>query len=271
MPTAASNDQTYRSLPCPNGWRLSAGRCERRRAVSSSTSVTGSPPEWAASDSSAADPVNRPASALRTAMPTLAARASTTVSTLSEDTYEAEDSAMSSEDGRGLGPGQRPAVPGERAATRTLQSTALDEPAGVDRRAAQVADQPGDHPLGRVVVPGEEERERFGVFAQRTQGRDRQVVERLDHPCPGQVAGDHLAGGTATEGENVLPPGAAPGVRGIDDDLPGQRTDPGDRIWQLCPPHREDDHVRAGQLRRGDRRRPPSQLGDQVGQRLPAA
>jgi hypothetical protein len=84
MPTAASSDQKYLSLPCPNGCARSAGRAERRSAVSSSTSVTESPTEWAASDSSAAEPVNSPANAFNAAMPTLAARASRTVSRLSD-------------------------------------------------------------------------------------------------------------------------------------------------------------------------------------------
>src|SRR6266511_3458485 len=84
MPTAASRDQKYRSLPYPNGWRRSAGRWERRSAVSKSTSVTESPTEWAASDSSAADPVSSPANAFSTAMPTLAASASRTVRRLSD-------------------------------------------------------------------------------------------------------------------------------------------------------------------------------------------
>src|SRR4051812_31808529 len=84
MPTAASSDQTYRSLPCPNGWALSAGRTDRRNAVSRSTSVTESPTEWAASDSSAADPVNSPAIVLSTAIPTFAASARRTVTELSE-------------------------------------------------------------------------------------------------------------------------------------------------------------------------------------------
>src|SRR2546423_1406452 len=147
MPTAASSDQTYRSLPCPNGCCLSPGRRERRNAVSSSTSVTESPTECAASDSSAADPVNRPAKALSTAMPTLAASARRTVTTLSSaenatvaaaggagDEAEAACSGMADagEDRLRLRHGQRAAVAGERAA-RTLQAPAVDQPAGLGR------------------------------------------------------------------------------------------------------------------------------------------
>src|SRR5882757_11023269 len=111
IPTAASKDQKYRSLPWPNGWRRSAGRRDRRSAVSSSTSVTESPTECADSDSSAAEPVTRPANALSTAMPTLAANASTTVTTLSDEPRSgwaegtdvaAEDSGMGGEDRFGL-------------------------------------------------------------------------------------------------------------------------------------------------------------------------
>src|SRR5438270_6197708 len=176
MPTAASSDQTYRSLPCPNGCCLSAGRRERRNAVSRSTSVTESPTECAAADSSAADPVNRPANALSTAMPTLAASASRTVAALSPapgcsaggagDEAGAACSGMADagEDRLRLRHGQRAAVAGARAAAGPLQAPAVDQPAGVDRRPAQVADQPGDHRLGLVVVPGVEERQRFGVL-----------------------------------------------------------------------------------------------------------
>src|SRR5690348_16884391 len=92
MPTAASSDQTYRSLPCPNGCALSAGRRDRRSAVSRSTSVTESPTECAASDSSAADPVTRPAIALSTAMPTFAASARSTVTELSDGAGPADGS-----------------------------------------------------------------------------------------------------------------------------------------------------------------------------------
>src|SRR2546425_11575862 len=121
MPTAASSDQKYRSLPCPNGCSLSAGRLDRRSAVSSSTSVTESPTECAASDSSAADPVNTPAIALSTAMPTLTASASTTVTELSA---EGAGSAMADvgEDRLRLAHRQRAAVPGERSAARTLKA-----------------------------------------------------------------------------------------------------------------------------------------------------
>src|SRR4051812_46159869 len=129
MPTAASSDQTYRSLPCPNGCALSAGRRDRRSAVRSSSSVTESPTEWAASDSSAADPVNSPAIVLSTAMPALAASASRTVAELSDvpvpadgpgaaagaDDAEADGSATADvhEDGLRLLHRQRAAVPGE--------------------------------------------------------------------------------------------------------------------------------------------------------------
>src|SRR2546421_8939622 len=141
MPTAASSDQKYRSLPCPNGCRRSAGRRDRRSAVSSSTSVTESPTEWAASDSSAADPVSSPASALSTAMPTLTASATRTVPTLSAGAGSAI--AVAGEDRLRLGPRERVVVPGQYPA-RAGPPAALDQPAGVDRRPAQVADQPGD-------------------------------------------------------------------------------------------------------------------------------
>src|SRR2546423_5461595 len=177
MPTAASNDQTYRSLPCPNGCCLSAGRRERRNAVSSSTSVTESPTECAASDSSAADPVNRPAKALSTAMPTLAASARRTVTTLSSAAGEAACSGMADagEDRLRLRHGQRAAVAGERAAAGTLQAPAVDQPAGVDRRPAEIADEPRDHRLGLGVVPSVEERQRLRALPPRADGPGRQA------------------------------------------------------------------------------------------------
>src|SRR6266571_5237775 len=262
MPTAASSDQKYRSLPCPNGCSLSAGRLDRRSAVSSSTSVTESPTECAASDSSAADPVNRPASAFSTAMPTLTASASTTVRTLSEDC-----SGMAGEDRLRFGTGQRMAVPGEHAAGTPLPG-ALDKPAGVDGYTAEVADETGDHRLGGRVVAGEEERERFGVLVQRAQPRNQQVVERLDQPGTRYQLGDHLAGRAAAEVDELV---VHEVVGGVDDDLPGERPDQRDRRRELRPPGREHHEVRVAQLRRGDRGSARTERRDEVGQRVRAA
>src|SRR5437764_7498761 len=158
MPTAASNDQKYRSLPCPKGCALSAGRRDRRSAVSSSTSVTESPTECADSDSSAADPVNSPASALRIAMPTLTTSAITTVRRLSEGC----SSGMAGQQCLRLGPRQRMVVSGEYPAGRPLLR-AFDEAAGVDRYRAEIPDQAGHDGLRGRVISGEVQRERFGV------------------------------------------------------------------------------------------------------------
>src|SRR5262249_57816653 len=78
----ASSDQKKRSLPYPKGCTGSAGRVDRRSAVSSSNSVDVSPAECAASDSSAADPDSSPATSFITPTAALASSAGSTVKTL---------------------------------------------------------------------------------------------------------------------------------------------------------------------------------------------
>ena len=83
VPVAASRAHRYAALPCPNGWSASAGRDPRRSATKSSTSVSVSAKECAASESTAADPLSTPATALATAMARLARPATMTVPVLS--------------------------------------------------------------------------------------------------------------------------------------------------------------------------------------------
>jgi len=81
-PRAANSDQTYASRPWPNGCCGSAGRCERRLAMSRKTSLPASAQECAASASSEAEPVMTAAADLASAMSRLAANATTTVTKL---------------------------------------------------------------------------------------------------------------------------------------------------------------------------------------------
>src|SRR5438067_952490 len=265
MPTAASNDQKYRSLPCPNGCCRSAGGRGRRGAVSSRTSVTESPTECAASDSSAAEPVNRPASVFMTAMPTLTASATSTVTTLSG--CDVDWSAMAGEERLRLGTGERVVVSGQHTAGGP-PAGAFDEAAVVDGYPAKVADQAGDHRLGGRVVTGEVQRQRFGAVVQSTQPPDQQMVERLDEPGSGYQFGHHLAGPARADVDELVVDEV---VGGVDDDLAGERADPGERLGKLVPPGRQDHDVGAGEFGWGDRRRGRAERGDQVGQRRRAA
>src|SRR5689334_11675596 len=83
VPVAASRAHRYADFPCPNGWSSSGGRDPRRSATKSSTSVSVSATECAASASTAAEPLSTPATALASAMATFARPATTTVLVLS--------------------------------------------------------------------------------------------------------------------------------------------------------------------------------------------
>src|SRR5205085_230495 len=122
-----------------------------------------------------------------------------------------------------LGTGQRVVVAGEHPARGPLPG-AVDEAAGVDGYPAQVADQVGDDGFGGRVVAGEVQRERFGVVVQGRQPRDHEVVERLDQPGSGYQFGDHLAGPARPDVDQLVVDEV---VGGVDDDLPGERADPG--------------------------------------------
>jgi hypothetical protein len=72
-----------RLLSVAEGVPLVGRERPRRAATTSSTSLTVSPKEWAASESMADDPLSTPASSFARAMPRLAAPATNTVTRLS--------------------------------------------------------------------------------------------------------------------------------------------------------------------------------------------